>query len=108
MNVYLQCFMMVLFQRKIIYMGIISPYLAISLILPSRIVGYVPPGARQERLEDQKINSSLRCEEVELADDKAARLSGILVHHTNLELARPQDDPTIVLLYLQGLLRDAL
>ena len=96
---------MVLFQRKIIYMGMNSQYL-VNLGVPTTFAGYVPPGAREERLEDQKINSSVSCEEIRLANNKATRLFGILVRRKELEIVRPQKDPDTIVLYLQGSLRN--
>ncbi|KAI0344482.1 hypothetical protein BDW22DRAFT_1471872 [Trametopsis cervina] len=78
------CLMMVIFQRKIIYMG------------------YVPPGARSEELNKGLYSSeTISCEEIQLAGDSNVRLHGLLVRRA-LPLHRVTDRPKVVVLYFQG------
>ncbi|KII86736.1 hypothetical protein PLICRDRAFT_43389 [Plicaturopsis crispa FD-325 SS-3] len=79
-----KCLMLVLFQRKIIYMG------------------YVPPGARQEELRDvpPKHLKDISCKEVRVKSE-SAYLSRIIVHGRRPAHTK-RDPPDIVMIYLQG------
>ncbi|KAH9936510.1 Alpha/Beta hydrolase protein [Fomitopsis serialis] len=78
-----KCLMMVVFQRKIIYMG------------------YVPPGARTEELGvETPVPKGLKCEEIRIQSDKGVTLYGIDVQK-DVEQPSP-DSRRIVVIYLQG------
>ncbi|KAG8707214.1 hypothetical protein FRC08_000633 [Ceratobasidium sp. 394] len=74
-----KCLMMVLFQRKIIYMG------------------GVPLGSRAERLDNR--DPSLDVKEITLASKDGMSLSGIIVSRTR---ATRKSVPPLVIMYLQG------
>ncbi|TFK61520.1 hypothetical protein BDN72DRAFT_935056 [Pluteus cervinus] len=78
--------MMVIFQRKIIYMG----------------TGYAPIGARSKQLKNvpKALVDRLSCEEVEISSSDRVNLAGIEVSREFTQAASP---PTI-LLYIQGML----
>ncbi|GJE91713.1 alpha/beta hydrolase [Phanerochaete sordida] len=71
--------MMVLLQRKIIYMN------------------YVPPGAREEQLANTKVAKGISCEEVAIPGEKGITLHGVVVRR---ESSSP--DPKTVIFYMQG------
>ncbi|KXN90575.1 Protein bem46 [Leucoagaricus sp. SymC.cos] len=77
-----KCTIMVLFQRRIIYMG------------------YVPLGARNQHLGDLPPSAfhSIQCREVSLQGSIASRLSGILVYRDDVA----EEDIQVLLLYFQG------
>ncbi|KAL4242841.1 polyketide transferase af380 family protein [Abortiporus biennis] len=78
-----KCAMMVLFQRKIIYMG------------------YIPPNARTEELfRDVQPPKDISCEEVRIGGEKGITLYGILVQ--SMVAATRSEDPTTVMVYFQG------
>ncbi|PCH39846.1 alpha/beta-hydrolase [Wolfiporia cocos MD-104 SS10] len=77
-----KCLMMVIFQRKIIYMG------------------YAPPGARTEELHASLLPREIRCMEVCLESEKHVRLHGIIIHQDALDCSAR--DPDVVIVYLQG------
>ncbi|KAH9949776.1 Alpha/Beta hydrolase protein [Amylocystis lapponica] len=78
-----KCAMMVLFQRKIIYMG------------------YIPPGARQEQLGvDVPVPTGIRCEEIKLQSEGHVTLSAIVVRSAMPDTRARA--PNIVVVYLQG------
>ena len=100
-----KCLMMVLFQRKIIYMGMytlipLHTSLNGSLILPK--IGYVPPSARTEQLTDDTVRYSpkISCEEVRIKSDPGVTIYGLLVSRTDIGT----ESPETVVIYLQGLL----
>ncbi|KZT67298.1 alpha/beta-hydrolase [Daedalea quercina L-15889] len=78
-----KCLMMIVFQRKIVYMG------------------YVPPGSRTEQLGvDVPVPKGLECEEIRLQSERGVTLYGIDVRQ---KPRRPlPDSRKIVVLYLQG------
>ncbi|OCB89499.1 hypothetical protein A7U60_g3294 [Sanghuangporus baumii] len=77
-----KCLMMVLFQRKIIYMG------------------YIPPGSRQEKLSDIPNLSTLQrtycLEEIRIQSSDKVKLSALVMSKKNAA------EPNCVVLYLQG------
>ena len=95
-----QCLLMVLFQRRLIY-------------LPS-----VPPGSRNEKLEERKDQlGGMRCEQVEVRSRAPSRwlrrdvvLKGVQLSWTDAEEkagaklagAQPGAKPDVVVVYLQG------
>ncbi|KAF9445453.1 hypothetical protein P691DRAFT_710292 [Macrolepiota fuliginosa MF-IS2] len=74
--------MLILFQRHIIYMG------------------YVPLGARKQRLDDlpSPVFDRIQCSELNLEGRGASKLSGILVHRDDIV----EKDVDVVLVYFQG------
>lgn len=78
-----KCLMMVLFQRKIIYMG------------------YVPPGARKEQLRvDVPIPKGVQCEEISLQSEKRTMLYGLVLQNEDVNTSCRE--PDVVIVYLQG------
>ncbi|KAJ3575115.1 hypothetical protein NP233_g1313 [Leucocoprinus birnbaumii] len=77
-----KCMMMVLLQRRIIYMG------------------YAPIGARNQRLQDLPHSSfeDIRCREVVLKGRAGSNLSGILVRRHDIN----EESVEAVLVYFQG------
>ncbi|KAJ7666378.1 Alpha/Beta hydrolase protein [Mycena rosella] len=77
-----KCLMLVLFQRKIIYMG------------------YVPPGSRHERLTDVHPShlKSIECEKIFIPTMKKCSLSGIAVSTSRTASVQPD----MVIIYFQG------
>ncbi|KAI0947508.1 hypothetical protein AcW1_007721 [Taiwanofungus camphoratus] len=77
-----KCLMMVLFQRKIIYMG------------------YAPPGARTEELGvGIRTPRGIQCEEIALQSEKRVFLSGIIMRASS---SPRLNEPRVVIVYLQG------
>ncbi|GBE82975.1 alpha/beta-hydrolase [Sparassis crispa] len=72
---------MVIFQRKLIYMG------------------YIPPGARSEQLRDVRVPKAIHCEEIQIPSEKRVMLAGIVVRPASHIGDSP---PDAVVLYLQG------
>lgn len=98
-----QCIMMVLFQRSIIYMGPYDICLVVTDCLTRPcITGYVPLGAREQQLKDTKVAEAMTCEEVQIPSDKGVTLYGILVRRAEPNSVVPMKDPKTVLFYLQG------
>ncbi|KAF5354874.1 hypothetical protein D9756_005304 [Leucocoprinus leucothites] len=77
-----KCMMMVLFQRRIIYMG------------------YAPLGARNQYLDDlpRSALEGIQCREINLQGRDGANLSGILVHRDDTT----EENIEVVLVYFQG------
>ncbi|CAL1712175.1 unnamed protein product [Somion occarium] len=76
--------MMIIFQRKIIYMG------------------YVPLGARTEELgrDIRPSSNRIMCDEVQINGERGARLFGIYLRRE--ELNTPARQPKTVMIYFQG------
>jgi hypothetical protein len=89
--------MIVVFQRKIIYMGALhNTSFNACLIQDSFMKGYVPPGARTEELrQDVPIPAGLLCEEITVESERRVKLAGLLVR-------REAAEPDVVVVYLQG------
>ncbi|KAF7431027.1 hypothetical protein PC9H_006742 [Pleurotus ostreatus] len=75
-----KCLMLVIFQRKIIYMG------------------YAPIGARDEDLADVPKDQlkGLVCEEINIANGRTSSLSGIVVR------SKTDSNPKVAIIYFQG------
>ncbi|KAF9647300.1 hypothetical protein BDM02DRAFT_3170324, partial [Thelephora ganbajun] len=85
-----KCLMLVLFQRKVIYMG------------------YVPPGARTEELSESIIPRGLKCEEIKVSSDNGHSLSGVVVSPSGTLRGAPRSSTEsseslkTLFFYLQG------
>ncbi|KAI5117811.1 hypothetical protein M0805_004571 [Coniferiporia weirii] len=74
-----KCLAMVLFQRKIIYMG------------------YVPPGARTETLQEHGLKvKDMTCEETQIPSKNRVKLSALIMSKKSTA------NPDCVVIYLQG------
>ncbi|KZS93417.1 alpha/beta-hydrolase, partial [Sistotremastrum niveocremeum HHB9708] len=77
-----KCMMMVLFQRKIIYMA------------------YVPPGARDEDLDlNDPILRGVRCEVVQIPTGPKSSIAGIAFESSGSQIS---SNPPLVIIYFQG------
>ena len=97
--------MLVLFQRKIIYMG--TREFTWSRVRVNREIGYVPPGARTEQVSDTTVPRGLRCEEIKVSGGNGSSLFGVVVSSselgTNSRLTEnPPENPETLFFYLQG------
>lgn len=95
--------MLVLFQRKIIYMGSLyySNSTQVFTEVSCLLSGYVPPDARYQELhKDVTPAKGLSCEEVQIQGEGQIKLHGLLVRR---ELgALSAQEPKAVIVYLQG------
>jgi len=70
--------------------------------------GYVPPGARTEKVSELIIPRGLRCEEIEVPGRNGHSLSGVFVSSSvasraaSRSSANPSDSPETLFFYLQG------
>lgn len=91
---------MVIFQRKIIYMGATSETNRPGSTLTLSI-GYAPPGARTEELgSDVPVPQGVHVKEIQLQSEGTVKLSGIITRPEYW--ARRDTPPETVLVYLQG------
>ena len=98
----LQCLMMVFFQRKIIYMG--ESHESRSFNRPTKLnrimLGYIPPGTRQERLSDLPNLSTLQ-KDYQLEETRIESSDNTLL--STLVMARKGTErPDCVIFYSQG------
>jgi hypothetical protein len=68
------------------------------------IIGYVPMGAREQRLETSKVPKGIECEEIQVDSKKGITLRGILVRRSGNpgSTTSPQELKTIMF-YMQGI-----
>jgi hypothetical protein len=89
--------MMVVFQRKIIYMGALYNITFDTCLIQHPFAkGYVPLGARTEELRrDVLIPAGLICDEITVESERRVKLAGLVV-------TREEAEPDVVVVYLQG------
>lgn len=93
--------MLVLFQRKIIYMGRSEISWSYVSRETHRELGYVPPGARKEEVSDMILPHGLRCEEIKVSSDNGHSLFGVIVSSSG-SASNPAENPETLFFYLQG------